>query len=340
MSQRKTFIIAEAGVNHNGSVEIAKRLIGEASKSGSDAVKFQIFRADAITTKINERAEYQKKRDPADTTQYALLKGLELSKDDFLSLARYAKDIGILFLSSPFDETSADVLESIGVPMYKIGSGEITNLPFLRHVAAKGKPIILSTGMSTLGEIEEALDTIYSTGNSSVSLLHCVTEYPAPYNEINLDAIETLRYAFGLRVGYSDHTMGTEIAMAAVAIGAEIIEKHFTLDRTMVGPDHGSSLEPQEFKAMTEAIRHVESAMGDGFKRPTPSELKNKSLVRKSLVAARYIQIGEILTHDDLVIKRPGTGIQPRDLEKIIGLRVESDIQADEVITWNKLKQR
>ena len=340
MTKRAAYIIAEAGVNHNGSIETAKQLITEAKKAGADAVKFQTFRADAITTKVNLQAEYQKKQGGADDTQYSMLKKLELGQDAYRELANYAAECGIAFLSSPFDETSADLLEAIGVPMYKIGSGEITNIPFLKHVAGKGKPVILSTGMSTLGEVEEALNAIYSVGNRSVSLLHCVTEYPAPFEEINLNAMKTMRDAFDVTVGYSDHTMGIEIAVAAAALGAEIIEKHFTLDRTMEGPDHSSSLEPHEFKSMVESIRNVESALGSGIKHPASCEHKNKPLVRKSLVAARDMFAGATLNIDNVAIKRPGTGIQPRDLDKAIGLELKTDVTMDVVITWEMLKRK
>jgi N,N'-diacetyllegionaminate synthase len=338
-NMRKTFIIAEAGVNHNGSVETAYELIRAAREAGSDAVKFQTFNADAVTVASNVRAEYQRKSGNAGDTQHAMLKALELNADQFSTLASYCRELGIRFLSTPFDIQSVGILGSIGVDMYKIASGEITNTPLLRAIGAAGRPIILSTGMSTLGEIETALDAIYSTGNRDVRLLHCVTEYPAPFDEINLRAMETMRIAFRIPVGYSDHTTGIETAVAAVALGAEFIEKHLTLDRTMEGPDHGSSAEPALFAEMVRAIERVESAMGDGVKRPAPCELKNMPLVRRSLVAASAIRAGEKLQEASIAIKRPGTGIAPRDLDTVVGMEAAVDIRADEVLTWEMLKR-
>lgn len=334
---RGTYIIAEAGVNHNGSVEIAKRLIDAAKTCGADAVKFQTFKAEKLVTRSAEKAEYQKRAGGAGDSQFEMLKRLELVEDDFRLLLHHCTQVGIEFLSSPFDEESADMLDSLGMATFKIPSGEITNHPFLEHVARKGKPVILSTGMSTLGEVEEAVGILCAGGAPRLTLLHCVTEYPAPYEEINLNAMLTLRAAFGLKVGYSDHTPGIEVPVAAVALGATVIEKHFTLDNTMDGPDHRASLDPDLFGLMVQAIRNVEQAMGDGIKRPAPCELKNAGIARKSVVAAATIEKGEIISLDKLTIKRPGYGIQPKDMGKLVGLRVNRTITKDEVLKWDSL---
>lgn len=334
---RGTYIIAEAGVNHNGSVEIAKRLIDAAKTCGADAVKFQTFKAEKLVTRSAEKAEYQKRAGGAGDSQFEMLKRLELVEDDFRLLLHHCTQVGIEFLSSPFDEESADMLDSLGMATFKIPSGEITNHPFLEHVARKGKPVILSTGMSTLGEVEEAVGILCAGGAPRLTLLHCVTEYPAPYEEINLNAMLTLRAAFGLEVGYSDHTPGIEVPVAAVALGATVIEKHFTLDNTMDGPDHRASLDPDLFGLMVQAIRNVEQAMGDGIKRQAPCELKNAGIARKSVVAAATIEKGEIISLDKLTIKRPGYGIQPKDMGKLVGLRVNRTITKDEVLKWDSL---
>ena len=333
-----TFIIAEAGVNHNGSLQVAKRLVEEAKQAGADSIKFQTFRADRLASTAAQKASYQKETTPAGESQYMMLKALELSSDDHIELMHHCRVNDIIFLSSPFDEEGADLLDRLGVPAFKIPSGEITNLPFLAYLAVKRKPLILSTGMSTLGEIEEALDTFRAAGNSNVTLLHCVTEYPAPYEEINLKALLSIEKAFGLPVGYSDHTQGIEIAIAAVALGAVIIEKHFTLDCTLPGPDHRASLEPHEFKRMVSAIRNVERAMGDGIKRPAACEIRNIPIARRSLVAARDINAGETITSADIAVKRPGTGIFPRDLNAVIGMRATSPIPRDTVLRWEHFK--
>lgn len=334
----KTFIIAEAGVNHNGSLDLGLRLIEAAKETGADAVKFQTFSADRLVTRQAEKAVYQKQTTPTAESQYRMLKKLELGPGDHAFLLKRAKELGIIFLSSPFDPEGADLLEKLDVPMIKIPSGEITNHPLIRHIARMRKPVILSTGMSTLGEIEEAIEIIYSEGNRGVTLLHCVTEYPAPFEQINLRAIQTLKQAFKVPVGYSDHSPGTEIAMAAVALGAEMIEKHFTLDRTLEGPDHRASLEPSELKQMVTAIRNIEKALGDGIKKPAPCELKNREIARKSVVAACRINPGEKITLDKVTMKRPGDGIAPRDLEKILGLAVSRVVEADEPLRWDDLQ--
>ena len=335
--RRGAFIIAEAGVNHNGSLETAKALVRQAHRAGADAVKFQTFRAEALAAAGLEKAEYQKRSSGAAESQLSMLRRLELGVEEHHELVRFCRSQRIMFLSTPFDEQSADLLESLGVPMLKIGSGELTNLPFLRHVAKKKRPLLLSTGMANLGEVEEALEAVFSTGNRQVTLLHCVTEYPAPPEEVNLRAMHTLRRAFGLNVGYSDHTEGIEIALAAVAMGAAVIEKHFTLDRGSDGPDHGSSLEPPVFAGMVRAIRNVEDALGDGRKRAAPCELKNIPMARRSVVALGAIARGRVITRDLLAVKRPGNGIAPRDLDKIVGLKARRSIPAGKAITWEDL---
>jgi len=334
----RTVVIAEAGVNHNGSVDLAKALVDEAKRAGADFVKFQSFRTAALAARTAPKAAYQRKTTAVKQSQYDMLRALELSPAAHRALIAHCRAKRIGFLSSPFDHRSADLLAKLGVTHFKIPSGEITNHPLLRHIALKHKPIILSTGMSTLGEVEDAVRVMREVGNGRITLLHCVTEYPAPYDQVNLRAMLTLKAAFGLPVGYSDHTPGIEITLAAVALGAEIIEKHFTLDRTLPGPDHQASLEPTELQAMIAAIRNVEASLGDGRKRPAKSELRNLAVARKSLVAAHAIRKGETLTRSVVVIKRPGHGIQPLDLDKILGLRATAPIQADEVITWGKLK--
>jgi len=336
-NEKRTYIIAEAGVNHNGSLEIARLLVDSAKSCGADAVKFQTFKTERLVTRSAEKAEYQKSTGSEGDSQFEMLKKLELGEDDFRVLIDHCNQIGIEFLSSPFDEESADLLDSLGMATFKIPSGEITNHPFLKHVARKRKPVIISTGMSTLGEVEEAVDIFNTFELLHVTLLHCVTEYPAPNCEINLNAMITLREAFKLDVGYSDHSPGIEIPLAAVALGAAVIEKHFTLDNIMEGPDHRASLNPADFGRMVQAIRNVEQAMGDGIKRPAPCELKNIGIARKSIVAAGLIEEGEIIRSEKLAIKRPGNGIQPKDMDKLVGLRANRMIEKDEVIKWHYL---
>lgn len=338
MKNGKTLIIAEAGVNHNGSLDLAKKLIDAAKRIGADAIKFQTFKASQLVSLNAEKADYQKVTTSIDESQYAMIRKLELSREDHFNLLEHCREKDIAFLSSPFSEESADLLEALGVDRFKIPSGEITNHPFLKHIAAKGKPIMLSTGMSTLGEVEDALHVIFSVGNRQVSLLHCVTEYPAPFEETNLMAMVTMKNSFQLPIGFSDHSPGIEIAVAAVALGAQIIEKHFTLDRNMQGPDHKASLEPQDFGRMVAAIRNVELALGTGIKKPAPCEVKNMHVARKSIVAVRDIKRGERIDETNVTIKRPGSGIQPKDLEKVLGLRVAVDVPADGVVTWEHLK--
>ena len=326
------FIVAEAGVNHNGSVELAKKLIDAAKDAGADAVKFQTFKAESVVVKDAQKAEYQKET-TGEGSQYEMIKKLELTEEDFRELADYAKEKDIMFLSSPFDKESVDLLHELDVPAFKVGSGEITNLPLLRYIAKKEKPIILSTGMSTLGEIEEALDVIRSEGVEDIILLHCVSNYPARIEDVNLRAMGTLKQAFKLPVGFSDHTLGITAPIAAVALGACVIEKHFTLDRNLPGPDHKASLEPEELKEMAKAIREVEKALGNGIKKPTKEEEEIKKVARRSIVAKVDISKGAIITEDMLDVKRPGTGIEPKYLKFIIGRKTKEDIKKDEIIS-------
>jgi N,N'-diacetyllegionaminate synthase len=338
MSTDRVFVIAEAGVNHNGSVDLARQLVTAAKEAGADAVKFQTFRAEALVVRGARKADYQRRTTDAEESQFDMLRRLELDAHAHADLMAYCRQVGIAFLSSPFDESSADMLDTMGVQRFKLGSGELTNLPLLGHVARKGKPIILSTGMATLGEVETALAAVREHGGTDVTLLHCVTEYPCPSGQVNLRAMLTLRAAFDVPIGYSDHTDGINISIAAVAIGARVIEKHFTLDRQMEGPDHKASLEPGELARMVSAIREVTLALGDGIKRPAPCEVANIPVARKSVVAARPIPAGVLISREDLTIKRPGYGIAPGDLDKVIGRRIASDLAADEVITWEMLR--
>lgn len=332
------FIIAEAGVNHNGDINLAKRLIDVAVEAGADAVKFQTFHAENVVTSTADKAEYQKSTTSADETQYEMIKKLELPDECFKDLSDYAKKCGIIFLSTPFDEESVDLLDQIGVPAYKIPSGEITNCPLLKKIAKKIKPVILSTGMSTLGEVEEAFNYLKKNGVRNIILLHCTTSYPAPPHSVNLRAMKALQCAFSVPVGYSDHTEGITIPIAAVALGASVIEKHFTLDRTLPGPDHLASLEPDELKAMVKAIRDVELAAGDGVKKPDRKEEEIKKIARKSIVAKFDIPVGSFLTKDVLAIKRPGNGIESRYLESLFQKRVKVPIKKDEVIQWDMIE--
>jgi N,N'-diacetyllegionaminate synthase len=331
------FVIAEAGVNHNGSLNLALQLIDAAKASGADAVKFQTFRAAQLATRSAHKALYQERSTANSESQFEMLQRLQLDAEAHRCLIRHCRTVGIQFLSSPFDTQSADLLATLNVPLYKVPSGEITNLPFLQYLARKGKPLILSTGMSTLAEVEEAVQVLQAAGVTELTLLHCVTEYPAPYDEVNLRAIQTLKSAFGLPVGYSDHTSGIEIAIAAVALGAEVIEKHFTLDRSLPGPDHSASLEPGELRHMVTAIRHVEAALGTGVKAPGACELPNISVARKSVVAARALPMGHQLATGDLEIKRPGSGLAPKLLPTLIGRTLRTSVTEDEIINWDHL---
>ena len=301
------FIIAEAGVNHNGDLELAKRLIDAAYNSGADAVKFQTFKTDHLVTNDAEKAQYQKENDNDLMTQYEMLKKLELSENDFKVLSVYAKKKGIIFLSTAFDDESINIIARLDVPAYKIPSGEITNLPYLEMIALQKKPVILSTGMSTIEEIRQAVTWLQKNGCTEIILLHCTSSYPAPLKSVNLRAMDTLKHMFDLPVGYSDHTEDILVAVSAVAMGACIIEKHLTLDRSLPGPDHAASLEPGYFKKMVDAIRNVEIAMGSSEKKPQESEICNRQVARRSIVASQDISGGVQLSEEMLSIKRPGT---------------------------------
>jgi N,N'-diacetyllegionaminate synthase len=329
-----TLIIAEAGVNHNGELSIAKQLIDVAAQAGADLVKFQTFSADRLVTAGAAKADYQRAQGAADESQHAMLRGLELSREMHHELIAYCQQRHIGFFSTGFDIASLDLLAELGASRFKIPSGEITNLPYLRHISRFGKPLILSTGMSTLGEIEVALNVIEDAGTprDGITVLHCNTEYPTPMGDVNLRAMLTIRDAFGVRVGYSDHTSGIEVAIAAVALGAVVIEKHFTLDRQMPGPDHQASLEPAEFASMVRAIRNIEQAVGTGRKAPSASEAKNRLIVRKSIVAVRPIRAGEHFTVDNITVKRPGVGMSPMRWDEVLGRRALRDFQPDELI--------
>lgn len=331
-----TLIIAEAGVNHNGNIEIAKQLIEAAADAGVDFVKFQTFKANSLVSKSAKKAEYQQKNiNDEDDSQYSMLKKLELNKEMHFELINHCKECGIKFLSTGFDKESIDFLDKIDVPFFKIPSGEITNKPYLKHIASKQKPIILSTGMATITEIKDAINVLVCEGVSidKITVLHCNTEYPTPMKDVNLKAMLNIGSELGVTFGYSDHTNGIEIPIAAVALGAKVIEKHFTLDRTLPGPDHKASLEPDELKAMVKAIRNVEIAIsGSGIKEPSPSEIKNKDIARKSIVASRKILKGELFSEENLCVKRPGNGVSPMLWDYAIGKKAIKDFQEDELI--------
>ena len=327
------YIIAEAGVNHNGRLDLALKLCDAAKEAGVDAVKFQTWKTENIVTASARQAAYQTENTGVVESQYDMLKKLELSYAQFEEIQQYCENIGIDFISTPDEEESLDFLmNTLHLPLVKIGSGEVTNIPYLRTIASYQKPVILSTGMSTLAQVAVAYDTLWNAGAPSVSLLHCTTNYPCPYDEVNLRAMQTLKDAFKCQVGYSDHTMGTEIPVAAVAMGAEIIEKHFTLDRNMDGPDHKASLEPQELKFMVQQIRHIEKALGDGIKRPNKSEAENAKVVQKSILAKRAIKKGELLSADNLAVKRAGTGISSVHWDVVVGTHAQYDFDIDEPI--------
>jgi N,N'-diacetyllegionaminate synthase len=330
----KTLIIAEAGVNHNGDLELARKLVDAAAEAGADLVKFQTFQAETLVTRAAGKAEYQTKTTLKDESQYEMIRRLELPLAAHRELMSYCRDRAIGFFSTPFDIASVDLLVELGLQMFKIPSGEITNLPYLRHIGHFGVPVIISTGMATLGEIEVALDILEQAGTPRrlITVLHCNTEYPTPMADVNLRAMVAIRDAFGVAVGYSDHTQGIEVPIAAVALGATVIEKHFTLDRSLPGPDHQASLEPDELRAMVTAIRNIEAALGDGIKRPSHSEIKNKPLSRKSIVARHAIRAGEIFSENNLTIKRPGNGVSPMQWDSVIGCCAKRTFELDEPI--------
>ncbi|MCM1273699.1 MAG: N-acetylneuraminate synthase [Clostridium sp.] len=328
------YIIAEAGVNHNGSVETAKQLCLAAKEAGADAVKFQTWITEKIITKTVKQADYQSQNTGSERSQYDMLKELELSYDDFREIKRYCDEIGICFASTADEPDSLDFLIEIGIPFIKIGSGDIGNLPFLRYIGSKKMPVILSTGMSTLADVEDSLMALRQGGAEDISLLHCTTSYPCPYDKVNLNAIDTLRSAFGVNVGYSDHTMGIEVPIAAVARNATIIEKHFTLDRSMEGPDHLASTEPNDFKRMIVAIRNIEQALGSGSKQPTKEEIEISQVVLKRIVARRFIPEGKIIDAEDLIVKRNDKGISVKYWNFVIGTTARKNYEIDEAIEF------
>ena len=334
MKSNNVFIIAEAGVNHNGSIDLAKKLIDVASLSGADAIKFQTFKADKLVTKKALKANYQNQTTHKKESQYDMIKKLELDIHTHKKLIDYSNKKKIMFLSSPFDLDSIDLLNDLGLEIFKIPSGEITNLPYLRHIGKLNKKIILSTGMSNIDEIKHALDILIKSGTkkSNITVLHANTEYPTPIKDVNLKAMLTIGKEFDIKFGYSDHTLGIEIDIAAVAMGAVCIEKHFTLDKNMMGPDHKASLEPDELKKMVMAIRKIELALGDYKKKPSSSELSNMKIVRKSIVAKKKIKKGEFLNLNNITVKRPGNGISPMKWDRVIGTKAKKDYKEDDLI--------
>lgn len=329
---KRVLIIAEAGVNHNGCLELAYRMADKAKEAGADIVKFQTGKPELVISRYAEKAEYQKRTTGKTESQLDMVRKIMLRYEEFISLKEYCEKIGIQFLSTPFDLESIRFLDRLGCGFWKIPSGEITNYPYLVEIAKTGKPIIMSTGMCNIEEIGAAIGLLENNGAKEISLLHCTTEYPVPYCDVNLRAIDTLRKTFGMKVGYSDHTPGIEVPIAAVAMGASIIEKHFTLDRSMEGPDHKASLEPDELKRMVKAIRNIEAAMGDGRKVPMDSEKKNIDIARKSIVARRDIRKGESFTEENITTKRPGSGISPMRWPEILGMTAVRDFNEDEMI--------
>jgi N,N'-diacetyllegionaminate synthase len=329
-----TIIIAEAGVNHNGNIDLAKKLIEVAAEAGADFVKFQTFKAESLVSKSAKKAEYQR-RNTNDDSQYSMLKKLELNELSHHELISHCKKSGISFLSTGFDKESIDFLGTLNIPFYKIPSGEITNKPYLKYIAKKGKPVIMSTGMADIGEIKAAFSVLVENGLSKedITILHCNTEYPTPMEDVNMKAMLHIQDELGVKVGYSDHTSGIEVSIAAVALGASVIEKHFTLDRNLPGPDHKASLEPAELKAMVSAIRNIEKAIsGSKIKELSPSETKNKAIARKSIVAAKAIKKGEIFNEENITAKRPGNGISPMHWDEIIGQNAKRDFLEDDLI--------
>lgn len=321
-------VIAEAGVNHNGSLDMALRLVDAASEAGADIVKFQTFKSEKVVTARAPKAEYQVQNTGDGGSQLEMIKKLELPDEAFRTIQAHCRDRGILFLSTPFDDGSADLLEEMGVAALKVPSGEITNYPFLTHVAGKQKPLIVSTGMSNLEEVAAAIEVVYATGNKELILLHCVSNYPAAPASVNLRAMKTLEERFDLPTGYSDHTEGIAIPLAAAALGACVIEKHFTLNRSLPGPDHRASLEPAELAAMVRGIRDVQSALGNGEKVPVAEELSTAAVARRSLVAANDLKAGTVLAQNMVAIRRPGTGLPPSELNRILGRKLKEDVPA------------
>lgn len=341
--KNSVIIIAEAGVNHNGSIDTAKKLIDEAKNAGADYVKFQTFKAANLVTKAAKKAEYQiaNTSDSGEDNQFEMLKALELSLDDHLELISYCKEKNIKFLSTAFDLESIDLLSNLNIDLFKIPSGEITNLPYLKKIGKSGKKVILSTGMCTLEDIESAIAVLVAQGvnRSELVILHCNTEYPTPYEDVNLRAMISIESKLGVAIGYSDHTAGIEVPIAAVALGAKVIEKHFTLDRNLPGPDHKASLEPSELKHMVTAIRNIENSLGSGIKQPSPSEVKNMAIARKSIHLSRDMKRGELIQEADLVMKRPGDGISPMKMETIIGRKLLFDLPIEHKLELNDLSE-
>ena len=328
----KVRIIAEAGVNHNGSMALAKEMVCKAKEAGVDYIKFQTFIPQSLVSKYADKAEYQKKTTGSDQSQLEMLKKLALTFDDFSELKEYCEEIGIGFISTPFDMESIDFLEKLDMDFWKVPSGEITNLPYLEKIGQTGREIIISTGMCEMAEIKQAIDVLDRSGAGKITVLHCNTEYPTPFEDVNLKAMMQIKEETGLDIGYSDHTVGIEIPIAATALGASVIEKHFTLDKTMEGPDHKASLDPEELKMMVSAIRNVEQGLGSGEKKRSKSEEKNLSIARKSIVASREIKEGEILSIDNITVKRPGTGINPMKWYEVLGKKANRTYKEDEII--------
>lgn len=329
MHRESIYIIAEIGVNHNGSLELALKSVDAAKEAGADAVKFQTFKTNKLTTRKAEMASYQKTNTQKNESQYDMLSRLELSELDFIEIKDYCDKIEIDFLSTPFDEESASFLKKIGIDGFKVGSGDLTNLPFLRKIDMYGLPVLLSTGMSTLEEVVEATKCFI---NSPITILHCTSNYPAASEDINLLALNTIRDVIGLPIGYSDHSLGYDVAICAVAIGAKVIEKHFTLDKNLPGPDHKASLDPIEFREFTQHIRNTQTFLGDGIKRPMPSEKSTREVARKSVVLVEDIEAGNVITENDLAIKRPGTGISPKHYYEVIGKKAIKNLYKDDVL--------
>jgi N,N'-diacetyllegionaminate synthase len=336
---KKTLIIAEAGVNHNGDISIAKKLIDAAVNAGADIVKFQTFKTDNLVSKLAKKADYQIQNTENEDSQHIMLKKLELSEDDHYILINYCKQKGIQFLSTAFDMESLDFLIKLGLNIFKIPSGEITNLPYLKKIGKLNKKVILSTGMCSLKEIRDAYNILLNNGTllENITILHCNTEYPTPMKDVNLLAMNTIGKTFNVNVGYSDHTLGIEIPIAAVSLGATIIEKHFTLDKKMTGPDHAASLEPNELSLMVKAIRNIEQAFGSEMKQVSNSEAKNITIARKSIHLRRNLANGDIICEDDLIMKRPGNGISPMDMPRIIGKMIKRDVEIDTKLSWEDL---
>jgi N-acetylneuraminate synthase len=336
--KQPVFVIAEVGVNHNGDLNLAKKLIDAATKSGADAVKFQTFTAELLVTKTAKQAAYQTRNIGKVETQHDMLKRLELNKSDYYVLRDYCRKKKIIFLSTPFSEPDADFLEKLGVPAYKTSSGDLDNLPFLKHLAKKGKPMIVSSGMSSLAELKAAIKTVKETGNQRIIVLHCTSNYPAAPANLNLRALKTMQTELGILTGYSDHSLGITASLLAVALGACVIEKHFTLDKSMVGPDHKASLNPAELDKLVKLVREAEVMLGSFEKKCVPAEEDSKISGRKSIVAKRNLPAGTIIAASDLIMKRPGSGISPAEINKIIGRRAKRNIFKDKTITWGMIK--